>query len=213
MIDLNSPRRTVNVPPQPDSRPASSGYVAVQSPKRKVLPSYAEDREFPLRPNLKRPRPLYYEDDLDHHAGPQGMPRLAQDSDYQSLHSRSRPRPPPPLPPPHAVIDLTYSPRQAPVNGGYDYYVPGSGRAIAEPSGFSYISVPPRQSPARDTRASYYEAHPGEQPRVQKSNSGTFERRAPPVHDYIPVQDAHYQRPVREEGVRYLRSGVPYGGP
>jgi len=180
----------------------------MQSPKRKPLPSFADSREIPFRPNLKRPRPLYYEDEVDHRAGHAGVSRLAHESDYQSLHTRSQPMAPPP--PPQAVIDLTYSPCRAPVNGDAGYYAHGPGRALAEPNGFSYISVPPRLSPVHDARVLHYEAHPGEQARPYMSNSGMFERRAPPVHDYISVQDARYQRLAYEEGVRNLRSGMPY---
>lgn len=208
MIDLTSPRRTVNAAPQSDSRPASRGYVTVQSPKRKTLPSFADGREQALQPELKRARPVFYEVDFQHRAGTARMSRPAHESDYQSFPTRSRPGPSSQ----QAVIDLT-SPRQAPSNGHHGHYASSQGRMVAESSGFSYISVQSRRSPVYEGRAPHYEVHPGEQPRTYMSSSGMYERRAPPAHDYRPVQDAGYQAPVYEDGVRYPRSGQPYGGP
>jgi hypothetical protein len=142
-------------------------------------------------------------------AGPMEMSRPAHSSSYQPMDSRdlSRARPP------QAVIDLTSSPRRPPTNGANGYYPPALAHAAAGSSGLSYMPVSAGRSPMRETRDLHYEVHSGEQSRAYVSNSGMYERRAPPAHDYIPVRDEYQRRPVHEKDGRYLRSGLHYGGP
>ena len=210
VVDLTSPRRTVNgQPPQVDARPASRDYGALHSPKRKALPSFHDDRGSQFGYETKRPRPvLHYEDDLVPRTGPMEMPRPAYSSTHQPMDSRDRPR----AQPPPAVIDLTSSPRRPLTNRDHGHYPPALTHATAGPSGLSYIPVSARRSPMRETRALHYEVHDGEQPRVYMPNSGMYERRTPPAHDYISVRDEYQRRPVHEEDGRYLRSALHYGG-
>jgi hypothetical protein len=203
-VDLTSPRRTVNGQPLDYGlRPVSGGYADMQSPKRKGLPSFPEDDEAFSRHAIKRPRPVYHENEWDHSVEPMKLSRPAREGDYHMEPRARHPQQP--------VIDLTYSPRRQPTNGDVGYYASAHTHASAGPSNLSYIPVPSRRSPMREVRATRYEVHTGERPRVVP-NSGMYERRAPPVNDYIPVADGRHQRPVHEEGVRYLRSGQPYGG-
>jgi hypothetical protein len=207
-VDFPSPRRIIDGQPQQrDARPISRDLAALHSPKRKPLHSFPEDGGDHYGYHPKRPRPVYYEDGLAPRPRPIEVSRPALSSGFQPIDHQSRPR----AQPPHAVIDLTSSPRRPPASGDGGQY-PSHARAAAGPSGISYIPVSSRGSPVRERRALHHEVRSGEPSRAYMPNSGMYERRAPPVDNYTSMRD-EYQRRDHEEDGRYLRSGVQYGVP
>jgi hypothetical protein len=205
-LDLTSPRLVNHGQPvNADFRPAPRGYVAIQPPKRKSFPSFADDRESHSRSDLKRPRSLYYEDDLTPHAGVLHSARPAHATNDARSQFRAQP--------PQDYIDLTSSPRRPPTNGGNGYHVPMYPHAVPDSNGHSYVPADSRRTPIREMRGPHHEINVGESPREYVHSSGMYERRGPPPRDYIPVRDEQYPRPVKGGPGRYLESALPYGGP
>jgi hypothetical protein len=181
----------------------------LQSPKRKAFHSFADDRDSFAGQDLKRPRSTYYEDDLVPRVGHMQVSRPIHSNSHQPMdvHSRNR------VQPQQEYIDLTSSPRRPPTNGDNRYHVPAHVHAVAGSSGLSYVPITSRRSPVREVRGALSEAHSGEPSRAYMTNSGIYERRAPPVRDYFPVRDEQHRRPIDGAGAQYLRSGLQYGGP
>jgi hypothetical protein len=209
-VDLTSPQRIVNGPiTHSDAYPPTRGYDAPHSPKRKSFVSFPDGRDNYIGQDPKRRRPTYYEDNLPSHAGYMQMPRPVLSNSHQPMDIRGPPR----AQPQQTYIDLTSSPRRPATNGGNDYSAPIYDRTAANSNGLSYIPVTSRSSPIREVKGAVYEVHSGEPLRAYMPNSGMYERRAPPVRDYIPLRDGQHRRLVEGDGGRYLGSGLHYGGP
>jgi hypothetical protein len=206
-IDLTSPRRVANgrfahhVAPPPHR-----GYDLLHSPKRKAIESLPDGRDNYLGQDPKRPRSSYYENELPSRIGQMHMSRPPASNTHQPMDARTLPR----ADPHQTYIDLTSSPRQPPPNRDNGYRLPAYAPAAAGPSGISYVP-PSRRSPGHEVRGAPYDVQSGERPRAYTSNSGMYERCAPPVRDYVPMQNDQYRRPVNDGG-RYLRSSLHYGG-
>jgi hypothetical protein len=200
-VDLTSSPQRVAAP-QRDHNVLARPYDETQSPRRRAFQSFAENGERNLGHVTKRLRPTY-DDEI---RGQSFQERPSEFLSYQSPESRNRPR----VPPSEQIIDLTSSPHRLPTNGDRGPQVSTRPYAIAEPNGHAYISMSTRRSPARELRGAYYEG-PGEPPRSYIPDNRMYERRAPPVHDYIPLE-GHQLRPrIGQETARYHRSGVRYG--
>jgi hypothetical protein len=208
-IDLASPRRVASGHfAHPVAPPPPRGYDLLHSPKRKAIMSFPDGRDNYSGPDPKRPRPLYYEDGLPSRVGHMQMsrPPVANTRPPMDVHSLPR------ADPQQTYIDLTSSPRQPPPNRDNGYRLPAYAHGAAGPCGISYVPATSRRSPTREVRGAMYEVHSGEAPRAYIPNSGMYERRAPPVRDFVPMQNDQHRRPV-DDGGRYLRSGLHYGGP
>jgi hypothetical protein len=208
-VDLTSPRHIANGHfAHPVAPPPPRGYDLLHSPKRKAIVSFPDGRDNYLGQDPKLPRSLYYADELPSRVGHMHMSRPPASNTHQPMDVRTLPR----ADPQRAYIDLTSSPRQPPPNRDNGYRQPVYAHAAARPGGLSYVPAASRRSPVREVRHAPYEVHSGEAPRAYRPNSGVYERRAPPVRDFIPMQNDQHRRLV-DDGGRYLGSGLHYGGP
>ncbi|CAO2654776.1 Nn.00g115090.m01.CDS01 [Neocucurbitaria sp. VM-36] len=206
-VDLMSPRRNAeDQRPLQDQNPQSRAYVDMQSSKRKAIPTYADDREAHFEHGKKRPRPVYREDEI--RPRPAGYQTVLPGSpSYQSMDARSHQR----IQPPQQVIDLTSSPYRPPVSGDRGSYKPVRSYPV-DPDGYAYVSMPARRSPMREVRGAYYDAPAEESSRAYIPDNRMYDERAPPARDYIPLRDERPRPRLENEGARYLRNGVKYGG-
>lgn len=129
---------------------------------------------------------------------------MAPESDRQlsDIHSPRRARPLP------DVIDLTFSPQRARIVDERRQPQPSLAYPASRPSGISYVAMPSRRSPIRESRGPYHEFPAGAAPRARMPDHGMFDARPPPAREHFLVRDE--QR--AQEELRYLRSGTKYGG-
>ncbi|KAH7398290.1 hypothetical protein BKA66DRAFT_452782 [Pyrenochaeta sp. MPI-SDFR-AT-0127] len=205
-VDLTSPRRiATSQRPLQDPNSLSRGYAEMHSPKRKAFP---DTRETHTEHNTKRLRPVYRDDEVrsrpvTYQGGPLPPPP------YQYMDTRSRPR----VEPPQHVVDLTSSPSQPPMSGDRGHYVPVRSYPVTDPlNGPTYVSVPLRQSPVREVRGANYEVSANESSHAYRPDPRSYERRVLPAREYIPLRDERQRLRAEDEGARYLRNGVKYGG-
>jgi hypothetical protein len=194
-VDLTSPRRLMpGERPSDDHRPMTRGYVASQAPKRKSFPSYPDARDERVE-GSKRLRPVYYEEDL-----------AARDSFTQPLRNQSRGHNP------REFVDLTSSPYRPPPRSS-EYPTSSYSREIPGSRELAYISTVAHHSPVRGGRGAHHAVLLEEPPRGCMPSSGMYERRAPPTHDYIPIQNEQYPHSIEGDRGRHIRSALHYGGP
>jgi hypothetical protein len=204
-VDLASPLRPhTRQSSYLDPRPMPSAHVAMASPKRKGFSSFPEDGGRHVNQEAKRPRPVYYGNEVAPHPPSDQLMRVVDASRLQPLEARR-----PVAQPPQPVIDLTSSPRR-PIYRENGYHLPAYSDAAAESNGLSYVPVSSRRSAPREARRATYEVHPGESPRDYMPSSGMYERRAQPVRDYLPVREEQ-QRLIDDD--RHIRNPLHYGGP
>jgi hypothetical protein len=205
-IDLTSPRHiaTSQQPVRNHNANLNRPYNDVQSPKRKALPSFVDDRLSHAEQYSKRLRPIYLEE---------ARPRTYE-NDLTGFHSNQRmasnnePR----APPREQIIDLTTSPYQPPTNGGRGYEVSARSFAAADPRGYAYASGPSHRMPAREVRGPQYDVPAAKPSRAYMPDNRMYEARIQPNHDYIPFREDQPPRRLEEESARYLRNGVRHGG-
>jgi hypothetical protein len=200
-IDLTSSPRHVAYghPAHNDPRPATRGFGADQSHKRKSFPTFQDDREVHVRQDLKRQRPVYPEGHPVPPNGPSLSSHPAYPGSYQTMDAHRRLM----APPAQEYIDLTQSPRRAPYNGDNGYHMPARPRAAP----VSHVHMTSRRSPPRDVRVNY-EVHAVEPHRGYVPYSGQPDGRTPAVRDYNPVRVDQHRQPVDGLGPRYLRSDL-----
>ncbi|KAH6882790.1 hypothetical protein BKA58DRAFT_373930 [Alternaria rosae] len=206
-VDLTSPQHiaTSQQPAWNHNANQNRPYNELQSPKRKALPSFADDRQSQAEQHAKRLRPVYREEARprtygDNQAGYHMSQRMAPDYG---------PRAPPPR---EQVIDLTTSPYKPPSSGGRGYDVSARPLAPADPRGYAYASGPSHRMHVHEVRGAQYDVHPVDPSRAYVPDNRMYERRLQPNHDYIPLREDEQPRRLEDESVRYLRSGVRYGG-
>jgi hypothetical protein len=151
---------------------------------------------------------MYYNEDLPPHAGPSyaSRPVPAGHGHYEEMRDRPKAQAP------QEFVDLTSSPHRPVTNGDSRYHVPGRAHAGSDFNGLPYVPVRSHRAPQREVRG-HYEVHSGEPSHAYITESGVYERRAPPVRDYMPVRNDQHQRPVDGNDTRRLRSSLHYGGP
>ncbi|KAI8942599.1 hypothetical protein NX059_000654 [Plenodomus lindquistii] len=203
MVDLTSPQRVEGRQRRPlqalDYLPK---HQEVHSPKRRAYTPPFDGRPAPPPDSSnKRLRPVLHDEDLHRYAQQDGLSRLFP---HQPLDLQR-------APPPPQVVDLTSTPyRGAPESG---YRAPARlYQPALELDDQSYVPVSARPPPPREARDAYYGMAAEVPSHAYMSEHRMTGRPAPPTgHDFPPLMDDH-QRYYPDEGARYLRSGVKYGG-
>ena len=200
-IDLTSPRRVDG------SHQRSPGYnrllrppPQIHSPKSRAFPPLFDSKPMSSEQGNKRVRPVHRNEEPHHYAYQDNVSHMFP---RQAVDTRE--------PPPPQFVDLTTSPYRPLTDR---VHVPPHPRMLAfEQNGHSYVPTSARPPLPREASGSYYRVPVDAPSHAYMPETRMYESRAPPpAHESIPRRDIRQHSYAEDNGSRYLRNGVKYGG-